>query len=195
MIKANLTDQLMARRGYSIVGEYLAILDRFGFPADGPVLELGTGSGRMTGVLAERGLELLSGDLDRSAFRRALGTMGEESWRRVRFVQLDIAALPFPDRAFRHVITASTIHELDRPADALAEMARVCHGSGRLLVLDYHESGLDVIGEVHREVYGDEHNRGRMDEDEVVDFLRGKFSRVSRLRLDLFYAVAARGPL
>jgi ubiquinone/menaquinone biosynthesis C-methylase UbiE len=52
-------------------------------------------------------------------------------------VAADVAALPFADDAFDTIITASALHDWPQPERAFAEMHRVLHSGGRLLLLDW----------------------------------------------------------
>lgn len=48
----------------------------------------------------------------------------------------DATALPFPDESFDRVVSRYALHHLQRPAEALAEMRRVCRRGGRVVVAD-----------------------------------------------------------
>jgi ubiquinone/menaquinone biosynthesis C-methylase UbiE len=106
--------------------------------ADGPVLELGCGTGRVSLPLARAGIELVG--IDRSApmlqraIRRArrLGLIPAPQSplpTRPRFVRGDIRALPFRRRAFAMVVAPyGILQSLIRPRDltaALESVARV----------------------------------------------------------------------
>ena len=54
----------------------------------------------------------------------------------VSFVEGDITALPFPDSSFDVAGTHMVLHHVARPELALAELARVTHPRGTLLVVD-----------------------------------------------------------
>jgi ubiquinone/menaquinone biosynthesis C-methylase UbiE len=54
----------------------------------------------------------------------------------VAFALVDLYRLPYPDGAFSLVVCRDALHLLPEPAEALAELARVTGGGGRLVVLD-----------------------------------------------------------
>jgi len=54
----------------------------------------------------------------------------------VSFSEGDIFALPFEDASFDIVGTIRTLHHLDRPQQALAELIRVAKPNGRLFIID-----------------------------------------------------------
>jgi trans-aconitate methyltransferase len=100
----------------------LAALD--GVPAPGRVLDLGTGTGRVARVLAERWPEAEVVGADASA------GMLEEARRlggRVRYEAADASALPYPDAGFELVALNNMIPFFD-------ELARVTAPGGHVAV-------------------------------------------------------------
>ncbi len=103
---------------------------RLGTAADGLVLELGSGTGRVTMPLARAGVQTVG--VDRSAEMLAFARRRLKRSRlagRVRLVRGDIRHLPFPDATFRLVIgpygvMQSLLREGDLAA-ALQSVARV----------------------------------------------------------------------
>ena len=86
-------------------GRYDALLDaldRGGVPTDGPTLELGSGTGLSTPLLAERFPRLIAGDLSRGMLRLAPAEVAPR-------VQLDSSDLPVPDGAFRVVLAINML--------------------------------------------------------------------------------------
>src|SRR5262245_47743851 len=103
--------------------------------AKGPVLELGCGTGRVTGPLANAGVAVVG--IDRSAAMLARA-------RHKRLVRGDIRALPFPDAWFDMVIAPyGILQSLIRPRDlaaTLASVARVVAPGGTF--------GIDLVPDV-----------------------------------------------
>lgn len=105
-----------------VPGRYDALndaLDRGGVPTDGPALELGSGTGLSTPLLAERFPGLIAADLSREMLRLAPADAAPR-------VQLDSSGLPFPDGAMSVVLA---INMLLFPR----EMARVLAPTGVLV--------------------------------------------------------------
>ena len=103
-------------------GRYDALLDaldRGGVPIDGPTLELGSGTGLATPLLAERFPALVAGDLSAEMLRLAPADAAPR-------VRLDSSGLPVPDGALRVVLA---INMLLFPG----EMARVLAPDGVLV--------------------------------------------------------------
>jgi len=105
-----------------VPGRYDALedaLDRGGVPVDGAVLELGSGTGLSTPLLAERFAGLIAADLSFEMLRLAPAAAAPR-------VQLDSSRLPFPDGALSVVLA---INMLLFPR----EMARVLAPTGVLV--------------------------------------------------------------
>jgi SAM-dependent methyltransferase len=105
-----------------VPGRYDALddaLDRGGVPTDGPALELGSGTGLSTPLLAARFGILIAGDLSREMLRLAPADAAPR-------LQADSSCLPFPDGALSVVLA---INMLLFPK----EMARILAATGVLV--------------------------------------------------------------
>jgi len=112
--------------------------------AEGLVLELGCGTGRISLPLARAGVDLVGVDRSAPMLARARGRITRALRRHLRLVRGDIRALPFPDRAFSTVIAPyGVLQSLIRPDDlraALGSAARVVKPGGTL--------GVDLVPDV-----------------------------------------------
>lgn len=96
-----------------VPGRYDALfdaLDRGGVPVDGPTLELGSGTGLATPVLAGRFARLLALDLSAEMLRLAPADAAPR-------VRGDSSVLPFPDAGLRVVVVINMLlfpREMDR---------------------------------------------------------------------------------
>ncbi|WP_242548091.1 class I SAM-dependent methyltransferase [Amycolatopsis sp. MtRt-6] len=100
------------------------------------VLDVGCGSGYLTGLAAEAGASALGIDASAAMVGFARRTVGSES---CRFEVGTAQALPVGDGEFDVVLTSLALHHVpdaDQPA-ALAEMRRVLRSGGRLLLADF----------------------------------------------------------
>src|SRR5512132_2496628 len=103
---------------------------RLALAADGPVLELGCGTGRVTLPLARAGVDLVGIDLSAPMLARARGRVARlRVSQRPALVRGDIRRLPFPERQFGLVaapygILQSLLSERDLTA-TLRSVARV----------------------------------------------------------------------
>ncbi len=119
-----------------------------GLLPEGPIddlLDLGTGTGRMLSIMADRAERCVGIDYSRemlSVARANLESAGKRNWQ-IRHG--DLYQLPFPGASFDIAVIHQVLHYLEDPAEALAEAARVLRPGGTLVIADFapHEvSGL-----------------------------------------------------
>lgn len=188
LIPGTLPDE-PARRAFANKVEFdrrLARLRRLGLDADaerrrvisatrpfpGRVLEVGTGNGGLTLLLAQERIALVSVDTDATAQSRTrMGLRFVNQRAGVDLLVADAQRLPFRDREFGLVISNNTFHHLRHAGAVLAEMARV--GRSRLVIADFNERGLELMRRMHR-------REGRKHEEVAGDFGRvpGLLSRL-----------------
>ena len=124
--------QTMARRD-------VPFWQRLALAAEGPVLELGCGTGRVTLPLARAGVKVVGVDLSAPMLKRARDRVRRTPLgRRARLVRADIRALPFPPNRFPLVAAPyGILQSLLREAD-LAATLRAVHDvltpGGRLVI-------------------------------------------------------------
>jgi SAM-dependent methyltransferase len=125
----------------------IAFWQRLAAAADGPVLELGCGTGRISVPVARSGATLVGVDRSVPMLRRAHRRLRRAKLaRRAALVRGDIRALPFRNRRFALVmapygILQSLVREPDLEA-ALASIARVMPKGARL--------GIDLVPDLPR---------------------------------------------
>lgn len=129
-----------------------AILDAIGTSRPlGRVLDVGTGTGRMLQLLADRAGRSVGLDSSHSMLavaRANLELAGATNWE---LRQGDIHSPPFAAASFDLVIIHQVLHYLDDPARAVAEAARLVAPGGRLLVVDFAPHELEFLRAVaHR---------------------------------------------
>ncbi|HEV8345185.1 MAG TPA: class I SAM-dependent methyltransferase [Vicinamibacterales bacterium] len=127
---------------------------RLASTADGPVLELGCGTGRVTAPLAKAGVNIVGVDRSAAMLQRIPRIARTpripripripNPKSRIPVVRADIRALPFADRSFPMVIAPyGILQSLTRPGDltaALASVARVVVPGGMF--------GVDLVPDV-----------------------------------------------
>jgi ubiquinone/menaquinone biosynthesis C-methylase UbiE len=116
--------------------------------ADGPVLELGCGTGRVSLPLARAGVSLVgidrSGPMLERARRRVTRSSNRPLAKSLRFVRGDIRALPFETGAFSMVIAPyGILQSLIRPRDLTATLASVARVAARGATF-----GIDLVPDV-----------------------------------------------
>jgi ubiquinone/menaquinone biosynthesis C-methylase UbiE len=126
----------------------VAFWRRVASKADGPVLELGCGTGRVSLPLARGGVELVGVDRSEQMLARArkqiLRSSNPQLLKSLRLVRADIRQLPFEDETYPMVIAPyGILQSLIRPKDltaALASVARVIARGGAF--------GIDLVPDV-----------------------------------------------
>jgi ubiquinone/menaquinone biosynthesis C-methylase UbiE/DNA-binding transcriptional ArsR family regulator len=123
-----------------------AIRRAVGTKSVGTLLDIGTGTGRIIEVLADR-IEAAIG-IDASpamlAVARAnLALAGLSSQTQLR--QGDVYLLPVPDGCADLVVLYQVLHFLEEPGRAIAEAARTLRPQGRLLVVDFAPHELEFL--------------------------------------------------
>ncbi|MEW9031153.1 MAG: class I SAM-dependent methyltransferase [Planifilum fimeticola] len=93
-----------------------------------PVLDVGCGTGNYTIALAETGLMMTGADVSREMIRQA-----ERKSDRVKWVQADAEALPFPDGTFDGATMVLCAHHMQKIGKVFSEVCRVLR-SGRLVI-------------------------------------------------------------
>lgn len=99
------------------------------------VLECACGTGLISGVIAKQCKSLIATDFSEKMLRRAEKKYGK--YANVKFEQVDILHLGYPNESFDAVIAANVIHLLDEPYRALKELDRVCRRGGRIIIPTY----------------------------------------------------------
>ncbi len=113
------------------------ILDAVGDEPLGRVLDVGTGTGRMLQLLADRADRAVGLDTSHSMLsvaRANLERAGVTAWE---LRQGDVHSPPLDAASFDLVVIHQVLHYLDDPTRAISEAARLVAPGGRLLVVDF----------------------------------------------------------
>jgi ubiquinone/menaquinone biosynthesis C-methylase UbiE len=131
---ANIYDQTRLLPEPSAKAGIPAIIDAVG--ATARVLEAGSGTGRISIPLLERGLDLIGCDLSSKMLRRF-----QDKLPSARIVQAEASQLPFPTGQFNAVLTVHVMHLIPAWRDVLREFRRVLAPGGTYL---YVSTGVPV---------------------------------------------------
>lgn len=96
-------------------------------------LDMGCGEGRVSRDLAALGHRVVGVDLSPTLVRAA-----HEHPQPLAAARADAARLPFADQTFDVVVAFMALHDMDEPAAAMAEVARVLQAGGRAAVAVVH---------------------------------------------------------
>ncbi|MDR7036478.1 MULTISPECIES: ArsR/SmtB family transcription factor [Methylobacterium] len=124
-----------------------AVLDVLGPRPIQSLIDLGTGTGRMLGLLAPRAGRATGLDSSHAMLSVARANLERMGLSRVDLRQGDIHAPPFGRASFDLVVVHQVLHYLDDPARALREAGRLVAPGGRLLVVDFAPHDLEYLRE------------------------------------------------
>ena len=114
------------------------------------LLDVGTGTGRLLELVANRAEHALGVDASRSMLALARARLAEHGLAgRCAVRQADMYRLPLPDGGFDVVAMQMVLHYAEDPAAALAEATRVLAPGGLLLVVDLAAHGRAELMDRH----------------------------------------------
>jgi ArsR family transcriptional regulator len=122
-------------------------------PRIGRLLDIGTGTGRLLELAADRAEAAIGIDASREMLALARARLAERGLAaRCAVRQADMYRLPLPDASFDVVALQMVLHYAEDPAAALAEAARVLRPEGLLLLVDLapHERAELMQRHAHR---------------------------------------------
>jgi SAM-dependent methyltransferase len=102
----------------------------------GALLDIGTGHGLMLEILGPRAQHAIGIDISAPALRLARARIHGAGLGHVEFRRGDMYRLPFDDASFDTVTIDRVLASAERPAAAMAEIARILRPSGRLIVIE-----------------------------------------------------------
>lgn len=111
----------------------------------GSVLDVGTGTGRMLELLAERADRVVGVDASAAMLAVARANLAKAGIGNARLAQDDIYALSAPRDGFDAVVVHQVLHYLDDPGRAIAEAARTLRPGGRMLVVDFAPHAVEAL--------------------------------------------------
>ena len=129
---ASIYDQTRALPEATATRGIQAILDITG--SEAVILDVGTGTGRVSIPLLERGARLIGCDLSMKMLMRL-----QEKFSSAQLAQADAALLPFPTNYFDAVLTVHVVHLVGPWREALREFRRVLKPGGAYLNIRTYE--------------------------------------------------------
>ena len=114
-----------------------AILSCLGKSEIGSLLDLGTGTGSILTLLADRCAQGLGLDANRSMLSIARARLDEAECNHMHVQQGDILDLAMLEGRYDLITLHQVLHYLDDPTEALREAASVLEKGGRILIVDF----------------------------------------------------------
>lgn len=181
-IPSSQSDDLLRQWGYDLTGEYVEVLLKAGLEKPRTILELATGTGRMSAVLTRLGHKIITGDITQDRRSDVEKRITQIYLSQVAFIKLDMERLPFADNSVDSIVCMNTLHELEHPRQCLQEIIRVHSRKGPLIVGDFNDLGFDMMLRLHRVVYGNDHSTGSLTMTEAKPMLQQFFPHLSERR-------------
>lgn len=126
-----------------------ALLDLAGPGPFRQVIDIGTGTGRMLALFADRARAAEGIDLSHQMLTVARGNLARTGHIHVQVRQGDACATPFESGCADLVIIHQVLHFIEAPERVLAEADRLLEPGGRLLVVDFAPHQLEFLREDH----------------------------------------------
>ncbi|MGL4395237.1 MAG: ArsR/SmtB family transcription factor [Hyphomicrobium sp.] len=124
-----------------------AIRDLLAETMSGFLVDLGTGTGRMLELLADRYARGLGIDVNQTMLTHARARLGRAGHTHAQVRHGDIYAVSLADGQADAVIMHQVLHFLSDPALAIREAGRLVKPGGRLLIADFAPHGLEFLRE------------------------------------------------
>jgi ArsR family transcriptional regulator len=144
-----------------------AMRDAAGEGPFGLMLDLGTGTGRMLQVFADRIVRGVGVDTSHEMLTVARHNLSKPGLEHCSVRHADLYALPFANASADLVVIHLVLHYLDDPGLAIFEAARTLKPDGRLLIVDFAPHGHEFLREEHA------HRRLGFADAEVAEWTRG----------------------
>jgi len=113
------------------------LLEVVGDEPIGNLLDIGTGTGRMLEILADRTTQGIGVDLSSGMLAVARSNIERAGLSNVHVRQGDMYQLPLDDASFDLAILHLVLHYSDDPTRVIREASRVLRANGRLIVVDF----------------------------------------------------------
>lgn len=143
-----------------------AMLAAMGPGPFGTLIDLGTGTGRILELFADRAGTLSGYDINREMLAHARARLDAGGVGNAQVRLGDIANLGIEDGCADAVVIHQVLHFLEEPGAAVAEAARLLKPAGRLLIVDFAAHDIEEM----REIYA--HRRLGFDRQTVEGWMR-----------------------
>ena len=159
--------------GYDLLSERDFILNE-SLPIQGRILEIGTGKGHFTIVLAQEKYKFITTDIspeEQNIARQNIKNYGLGDL--VDFRIENAENMSFEYKSFDMVFSVNLYHHLKKPYMVLDEMIRVLALNGRIILSDFTEEGMDIINRCHSNEHR-KHDYFKNDFKDAEEYLRDK---------------------
>ncbi len=135
--------------GYDMEKERTFILVK-SLPLKGDILEIGTGKGLFSVILAKAGYHFTSIDISEEDQKFAI--MNLQYYSLLKSVNLRIENaenLSFSNMSFDVILCVNVIHHLRNPYKVTDEMLRIIKPEGKLIISDFSAKGFEIMDDIN----------------------------------------------
>jgi len=135
--------------GFDIDKERRFVFDKAGL-IFGDILEVGTGKGHFTLILAREGYRFTS--IDISEEEQKIARLNLKYFGLEKFVDFRIEnaeGLSFENNSFEVIFSVNTVHHFSNPFKIIDELIRIVTSRGKIILSDFSEAGLGIIDKIH----------------------------------------------
>ena len=141
---------LFKKYGYDMEEARKKVLQRAGSISE-PILDVGTGPGRMAYTLARYGYKVTTIDISKEAQEVAkIYAARYKVLSKIKFIPMDAQKLRFMNESFSTTISANLLHDVKNPHKVMQEMIRVTKPRGKVIISDLNKKGKDLVNKVYR---------------------------------------------
>ena len=126
-----------------------ALVDSLPPGSVGDLLDIGTGTGRILELFADRMARGVGIDLSRDMLAVARANLQSAGLQNCQVRHADMYRISFPEDSFDTITIHQVLHYADRPASVIAEAARVLRPGGRLAIVDFAPHALEDLRVEH----------------------------------------------
>lgn len=155
------------------------------YPPYSLVLDIATGTGRAASTLTRMGYNIITGDYNFDAKIESERRITEAYLNKIKYIQLNLEKIPFPDNSIKNIVCINTLHEIENPFICLKEIIRIHMPTGKLLIGDFNSEGFAVMDKLHMVRNGKLHPRGKISSEEIRNILVEAYSNVEEINTAL----------
>lgn len=171
LVKEQQKQALLKRYGYDMARSHDFILEKSSL-SQGSLLEIGTGKGHFTRLLAKKNISFVTIDLDVSAQKIAKEYLAlDHRQKKVCVRVMNAEKLKFGNLYFDTVVSVNFMHHAQKPFLCLKEMVRVVRR--KIVIADVNCQGAKILERFHAGE-GHRHPRSRVSFGEMREFLQKK---------------------